>query len=179
VRVHWPEVEQLGAGSVEDWVRACHCLFWHDLDDPGLPVFYLTRLVESELRVRVFSRFRRSLTQSELQSIRKGKETDPLTRYLEKDRLSLGEMLNEFHYWDKPRSEASRRFRSWLHHRGTGLVQFLQEPDLQRLAGPNIDVKHCPETPLSWNKAADMARLSRWLLSALIAHERDEPLISP
>jgi len=35
-----------------------------------------------------------------------------------------------------------------------------------------VSSRDCSETPLSWNEAADMARLSRELLSAVIEHGR-------
>ena len=106
-----------------------------------------------------------------MQSLRNGQETDPLTRYLVKGRLNLGEMLNEFLNWDRPRSGASRNLRGWLDHENPMLVSSLQEIDLQRLKDLNNATKHGSEMPLSWNDAADMARLSRGLSSAIIKPE--------
>jgi hypothetical protein len=170
-RVHWPQVENLNADGVEDWVRACHCLFWRSLQDPRVPVVILGRLLESELRMRVFNRFRRSLSQAEMNSIRNGADPDSLTRYLEHSRLTLGDMLNEFHYWDSPRSEASRQFRGWLERENPGLVPSLKKIGLRRPVDLHNAAKHGSETPLEWTDAEDMARLCRRLLSAVIEHE--------
>jgi tetratricopeptide (TPR) repeat protein len=171
VRVHWPQVDELDADSVEDWVTACYCLSCHELDCPRVPIFLLGGLLESELRVRIFDRFRGSLSQSEIQSIRKSKEMDALTRYLENYPLALGHMLNEFLHWDQPRSGASRQFRGWLDRESSGLVPSLQKNDLRRPAALHNAAKHPSGPPLSWDDAADMARLSRRLLSAVIEHE--------
>ena len=173
VRAHWPQVEELNASSVEDWVRACYCIFCRWLDCPRFPAFLLGGLLENELRMRVFDRFRGRLSQSEMESIRNGKETDPLTQSLENYQLTLGDMLNEFRHWGTPRSGASRKFRGWLDHENPGLVPSLKKVDLQRLIYLNNETKHRPDTPLSWTDAADMAKLSRGLLSAIIEYEPD------
>ena len=93
-----------------------------------------------------------------------------MTRYLVKGGLNLGEMLNEFLYWDRPRTAASRQFRGWLDRENPRLVPALQKIDLRRLKALNNATKHGSETPLSWKDAADMARLSRGLLAAIIEH---------
>jgi hypothetical protein len=171
-RVHWPQVDELDAGSVEDWVRACHCLFWHPLEDPRVPVIYFGRLLESELRLRVFDRFPGNLSQSEMESIRNSAETDALTWYLRNGRLALGDMLKEFRQEDSPRSEASRQFRGWLERENPGLVPSLKKIGLRRPVDLHNAAKHGSEAPLEWNDAEDMARLCRGLLSAVIEHER-------
>jgi hypothetical protein len=108
-----------------------------------------------------------------MESIRNGKETGPLTQSLENYQLTLGDMLNEFRHWGTPRSGASRKFRGWLDHENPGLVPSLKKVDLQRLIYLNNETKHRPDTPLSWTDAADMAKLSRGLLSAIIEYEPD------
>ena len=171
VRVHWSQVDELDAGSVEDWVRACDCLFWHRLEDPRGPVIYFGRLLESELRLRVFDRFRGNLSEGEMQAIRNGAETDALTWYLRNGRLALGDMLKEFRHGDPPRSEASRQFRGWLDRENHRLVRSLQKVDLKTPVDLNNAAKHGSEWPLSWDDATEMAGLSRRLLSAIIEHE--------
>src|ERR1035441_7996057 len=51
-------------------------------------------------------------------------------------------------------------------------VPALQKIDLRKLMGLNIATKHGSYTPLSWKDAADMARLSRGLLLAIIENGR-------
>jgi hypothetical protein len=90
-------------------------------------------------------------------------------------------MLNEFLYWGSPRSAASRKLRDWLDHRSPGLAPSLRKIDLRRPVFLHKTAKHGSDTPLSWSDAADMARLSRGLLSTIIGHEPDggEEVIRP
>jgi tetratricopeptide (TPR) repeat protein len=169
-RALWPEVENLDDRNIQDWVRGCACLLWHDMDDPKLPVYYFGRLVESELRIRLLDPFLKRLSPEHLQSIRSGTDKDSFTKFVRHGSApALGQILQEFLHWnDPPRSGASKRFREWLRAEKPWLVTALRAVDLRRLGDLYKSAKHRDEARLSWDEAAQMARLSRTLLSTVI-----------
>jgi tetratricopeptide (TPR) repeat protein len=165
LRVHWPQLERLAERNIKDWVDACYLLLCRKPNNPPMAMNTLARLVENELRTRVFGRFRKELGTEEISSMRVG--TDPLAKYLSgDDRIALGQMLNEIRFPDA-RTAAGLRFRQWL--RDENLLPRLQDIDLGRLYNLHIPGKHTKETYTpSWEDAEELAKLSRGVLSIIL-----------
>jgi tetratricopeptide (TPR) repeat protein len=168
VCIHWPQAVGLADSDLKEWADACSVLLRHGPDNPSYPIVGFGKVAENELRSRVFDRFRQTLGTEDILSIRRGAERDPLTRYLLRGKFALGEMLNEIRHREA-RSAAGRRFREWLGREKNGWrLTNLPGADLVRLTYLDEVAKHQPETPLSWENAAEMARLSRELLNVVV-----------
>jgi hypothetical protein len=162
VAVHWPNTSRLEDRGFKEWIDGCCLLLKRVPDNPTMAVSAFGRVAETELRTRVFERFRAKMRE-ETASV-PGEETDPLSRYLRgRDRMTLEQMLNEIRY-PEARSAAGRKFREWFgRERAAAWLQLLGLGDLNNRA------KH-PRPPfLDWKDAEKMARLTREFLDAILS----------
>jgi tetratricopeptide (TPR) repeat protein len=163
VTVHWPAATRLDDRSFGQWIDGCCLLFKRVPDNPAMAVFAFGGLAETELRTRIFERFRKTM-ETEIASLLSENE-DPLTRYLRRGAITLEQMRREIQD-AKARSAAAQKLQEWL--RREKFAGWLQRIDLRSLAELNNRAKHTREPFLDWKDAEEMARLTRELLDVLL-----------